>query len=209
MCIRDRANVGDLLLALLRNGSAYAYLLRLTLDGGLSASQFLLWFTAASGFTQWVTGILDMLTQLHRQSLDLSAVREFLEYPEPFRFEDGEPLPSPLRVPCELRLENVSYRYPGAQSDTLHNICLTIRPGERLAIVGLNGAGKSTLVRLVCGLLDPTQDVYKRQALSRSAGGSRRGGARRNRAPCSTAAHSCIFSPSAIPPAFTATATAS
>lgn len=151
------ANVVDLLLALLRNGIAYAYLLRLTLDGGLSASQFLLWFTAASGFTQWVTGILDMLTQLHRQSLDLSAVREFLEYPEPFRFEDGEPLPSPLRVPCELRLENVSYRYPGAQSDTLHNICLTIRPGERLAIVGLNGAGKSTLVRLVCGLLDPTQ----------------------------------------------------
>ena len=47
------------------------------------------------------------------------------------------------------------------------------------------------------------------RALSRSAGGSRRCGARRNHAPCSTAAHSCIFSPSAIPPAFTATATAS
>ena len=34
---------------------------------------------------------------------------------------------------------------------------LTIRPGEKLAIVGLNGAGKTTLVKLICGFLDPTE----------------------------------------------------
>lgn len=34
---------------------------------------------------------------------------------------------------------------------------LTIRPGERLAVVGLNGAGKTTLVKLICGLQDPTE----------------------------------------------------
>ena len=34
---------------------------------------------------------------------------------------------------------------------------LTVRPGEKLAIVGLNGAGKTTLVKLLCGLLDPTE----------------------------------------------------
>ncbi len=150
-------NVIDLLLSLLRNGIAYAYLLWLTLTSGMSASEFLLYFTAASGFTQWVTGILEMFTQLHKQSLDISIVRELLEYPEPFRFEEGEPLPKDLPIPCEIRLEDVSYRYPKAEEDTLRHIDLTIRPGEKLAIVGLNGAGKTTLVRLVCGFLDPTQ----------------------------------------------------
>lgn len=150
-------NVVDLLLSLLRNGIAYAYLLWLTLTSGMSASEFLLYFTAASGFTQWVTEILEMFTQLHKQSLDISIVREFLEYPEPFRFEEGEPLPKDLRTPCEIRLENVSFRYPRAEADTLLHINLTIHPGEKLAIVGLNGAGKTTLVRLACGFLDPTE----------------------------------------------------
>lgn len=150
-------NLTDLLLTLIRNGAAYAYLLWLTLTTGMSAAEFLLYFTAASGFTQWVTGILDMFNQLHRESLDLSTVREYLEYPEMFRFEDGDPLPKDLSTPCEIKLENVSFRYPKAEKDTLHHINLTIHPGEKLAIVGLNGAGKTTLVRLVCGFLDPTE----------------------------------------------------
>ena len=150
-------NLTDLLLTLIRNGAAYAYLLWLTLTAGMSAAEFLLYFTAASGFTQWVTGILDMFNQLHRESLDISMVREFLDYPESFRFEDGEPLPRDLSTPCEIKLENVSFRYPKAEEDTLRHINLTIHPGEKLAIVGLNGAGKTTLVRLVCGFLDPTE----------------------------------------------------
>lgn len=150
-------NLTDLLLTLIRSGVAYAYLLWLTLTTGMSAAEFLLYFTAASGFTQWVTGILDMFNQLHRESLDISTVREYLEYPELFRFEDGEPLPRDLSTPCEIKLENVSFRYPKAEKDTLRHINLTIHPGEKLAIVGLNGAGKTTLVRLVCGFLDPTE----------------------------------------------------
>ena len=51
----------------------------------------------------------------------------------------------------------MSYRYPEAEADTIHDLSLTIRPGEKLAIVGLNGAGKTTLVKLLCGLLDPTE----------------------------------------------------
>ncbi len=56
----------------------------------------------------------------------------------------------------EIRLENVSFRYPGAEKDTLTGIDLTLHPGEKLAVVGLNGAGKTTLVKLICGFLDPT-----------------------------------------------------
>lgn len=149
------SDLTDVVLTIARNAIAYVYLLDMVLRQGLSASEFLLYFTAVSGFTAWVTGILKQTTTLRQESLDLSELREFLEYPEPFRFEDGAPIPQTDTY--ELRLENVSYRYPEADKDTICHMNLTVHPGEKLAIVGLNGAGKTTLVKLLCGFLDPTE----------------------------------------------------
>ncbi len=151
------SGIADLALSFLRNGVAYAYLIRLVLDGSISVSMFLLYFTAAGSFNGWVSGILNSLLTLHRQSLDLSIIREVLDYPEPFHIQGGEPLFSAPDSPCEICLDHVSFRYPEAEKNTLTDICLTLHAGEKLAIVGLNGAGKTTLVKLLCGLLDPTE----------------------------------------------------
>ena len=129
----------------------------MALEGKLTAAAFVLYFTAVSGFTQWVTGIFSGLGELHQQSLDLSAMREFLEEPELFRFEDGKPLPVKEEHLYTLELRDVSFRYPGADHDTLSHVNLTIHPGEKLALVGKNGAGKTTLIKLLCGLYDPTE----------------------------------------------------
>ena len=147
----------DCILAFLRNGLAYGVLLYLVLTRGLSVSAFLLYFSAVNGFTAWVSGILESMTTLYRQSLDISTVREFLEYPEPFRFEGGEKPSASAGVRHELTLENVSFKYPEAEDFTLEDISFTIHPGEKIAVVGLNGAGKTTLVKLICGFFDPTQ----------------------------------------------------
>ena len=151
------ASVTDLVLTFLRNAIAYAYLIGLVIGNGLSVSEFLLFFGAVGGFTAWVSGILGGFNTLHKQSLDISSVRECLEFPEPFKFEDGEPIKTEENRLYEIRLENVSYRYPGADKNTLTNINLTLHPGEKLAVVGLNGAGKTTLIKLICGFLDPTE----------------------------------------------------
>lgn len=153
--IKLLADVTEALLTMVRNGIAYAYLLHLALRDSLSVPEFILYFTAVSTFTTWVMGILQAAEKLHEESLDLSQVREFLEYPEPFRFEGGTAIPKADAY--ELKLEHVSFRYPGAEEDTIHDLDLTVRPGEKLAIVGLNGAGKTTLVKLLCGLFDPTE----------------------------------------------------
>lgn len=150
-------DVADLFLTFARDGIAYAYLIWLALSEGLPASQFLLYFSAVSGFTQWVSDILTKGSELHRHSLEISILREMLDWPEPFRFEGGKPLACTPDMVCELCFEHVCYRYPEAEKATLHDICLTIHAGEKLAIVGLNGAGKTTLVRLACGFLDPTE----------------------------------------------------
>ena len=154
-------NLADFLLSLLRNGISYAYLLHLTLTEGLSASTFLLYFTAASGFTQWITGILEQFTRLSKESLEISVVREFLEWPECFQLTDGDPIPDAVNGTYELQLEHVTYRYPGAAEDTIHDLSLTLHRGEKVALVGLNGAGKTTLVKLLCGFLDPTQGTVR------------------------------------------------
>lgn len=151
------ANILDLMLTFVRNATAYAYLIKLVIDGGLDVATFLLLFNTVSGFTGQVTGILNGLNQLHKQSLDISNVRECLEYPELFKFEDGEKLGSEDGKTYEIVLENVSFKYPGAEKETLSNINLTLHSGEKLAVVGLNGAGKTTLVKLICGFLDPTK----------------------------------------------------
>lgn len=152
-----KADLIDLVMSIVRNSVAYWYLISMTLREGLPASQFLLYFTAIGGFTAWVTGILSGFSKLHKQCLDLSTLREFLELPEPFRFADGKPLPLRADGKYTLELKNVTFRYPGAEKDTLSNVNLTIPAGEKLAIVGLNGAGKTTLVKLLCGLYDPTE----------------------------------------------------
>lgn len=146
----------DLVLSFLRNGFAYAYLIRMVLNDDLSIAMFLLYFAAVGNFSGWIDGILNQLVTLHKQSLDLSNVREYLEYPEPFRFEEGEPLVPDCAQPYEIRMEDVCFRYDGAKQDTLSHVNLTLHPGEKLAIVGPNGAGKTTLIKLLCGFLDPS-----------------------------------------------------
>jgi ATP-binding cassette subfamily B protein len=61
-----------------------------------------------------------------------------------------------LKENGRIVFDNVNYRYANAVEPALSNICLTLNPGETIALVGENGAGKSTLVRLLLGLYSPT-----------------------------------------------------
>jgi ABC-type multidrug transport system fused ATPase/permease subunit len=64
--------------------------------------------------------------------------------------------PAATRSPSDDRIEVKSVRYAYDEGrDVLHDVDLTVRPGERLAIVGLSGAGKSTLGRLIAGVDRP------------------------------------------------------
>lgn len=146
----------DTLLAFARNGIAYGYLIYMVLQDGLNASTFLLYFSAVTGFTNWITLILNNLADLHKMSLQICKYRQYMEWPEPFSFEGGKPVSKNDFDQFELRLEDVSYRYPQSDHDTICHMNLTIHPGEKLAIVGLNGAGKSTLIKLLSGFIDPT-----------------------------------------------------
>ncbi|MBI3971445.1 MAG: ABC transporter ATP-binding protein [Chloroflexi bacterium] len=88
---------------------------------------------------------------------DVRYVRDFFDFVDTLGVdpEVGRKLAGPISRGIEL--ERVSFTYPGSETPALSDVSLTIRPGERLALVGENGAGKSTLAKLLMGLYRPTE----------------------------------------------------
>ncbi|MCA2225102.1 thiol reductant ABC exporter subunit CydD [Nonomuraea aurantiaca] len=64
--------------------------------------------------------------------------------------------PESVEAP-EIRLEDVTVRYPGRDDPALEHVSLTIEPGERVALVGESGGGKSTLLHLILGFVQPSE----------------------------------------------------
>lgn len=67
----------------------------------------------------------------------------------------------PLPLRSEIRLRDVSIRYPNAHRDALTSVSATIHAGEFVGIVGPTGGGKSTLVDVILGLLEPTRGTVE------------------------------------------------
>lgn len=81
--------------------------------------------------------------------------RRFMEYEVNIEGCQGEvPVPED---DCTLELRNVSFKYKDSEKYVLKNVSMTIRRGEKIALVGENGAGKTTLIKLIMRLYDVTE----------------------------------------------------
>lgn len=152
---RFLSRIADLAVILIRDGGAYALLIHMFYSGEIGIDEFVLYFAAISSFATWVDGIISCWNKANTVSLKLCDFREFVDYPE----YDGSGIAKAadhLNTVPEIEFRNVSFRYDGADHDTIQNLSLKIKSGEKLALVGLNGAGKTTLVKLLCGLYRPT-----------------------------------------------------
>src|SRR5690606_454747 len=93
---------------------------------------------------------------VYEQSLFLRDLFAFLEMRPRIASRNGaRPVPSPIRE--GFVFDDVGFRYPGSERWALRHVSFTLRPGERIALVGENGAGKTTLVKLLARLYDPTE----------------------------------------------------
>ena len=80
--------------------------------------------------------------------------REFIK--ADFKVRDGEK-EAEKTEPKEIVIRDLSFTYPGNDQPTLKNINLTVKPYEKIALVGYNGAGKTTLTNLLLRLYDATE----------------------------------------------------
>lgn len=74
--------------------------------------------------------------------------------------------PSKFSLTDRVVIDRLTYRYPGAESNALTNLSLTLRKGESIALIGKSGAGKTTLVDVLLGLLIPQSGDIKVDGLS-------------------------------------------
>lgn len=68
-----------------------------------------------------------------------------------------EPKHLPGNSKGEVEFEHVSFRYPGAEHDVLHDLNFVAKPGQTTAIIGSTGCGKSTLINLIPRFYDVTE----------------------------------------------------
>jgi len=140
-------------LVFLRDGAAYAFLIMKLLRTDMSVGDFAMYFAAISGFGGWLSGMIDNARQLAEANNYVSDFRVFIESKDAPEPDKSAPLPC-FGAPVSITLENLSFAYPGGEN-VLNGINLTIKAGEKLAVVGTNGSGKTTLTMLICGLLRP------------------------------------------------------
>lgn len=99
-----------------------------------------------------IDSIISNCMSFHEHALFIENLRYFMDYkPTISKNENG-----PKADAGDIVLENVSFRYEGADFDVLKNISIKIGKGEKIALVGHNGAGKTTLTKLLLRLYDPT-----------------------------------------------------
>ena len=119
----------------------------------ISVAPYLAMAIAIDFISGHISEAIDKGIEANKHSLYVKNLRSFLEY-TPERSEYNTPVPETLG---DIDIENVSFRYEGESGNTLNNLNIHIKKGERVAFVGHNGAGKTTLVKLIMGLYDVSE----------------------------------------------------
>lgn len=151
---RALRSVSDSVFLVARDALAYAMLVGAFLVGNIDAAGFTLTIGIISTFTNWLNEFVATSDDWRYETLEVDDLRDFLEQKDVLNHGSGTDV-SQVKCPPQVELRDVTFTYPGQERPVIDHLSLTIRPGEKIALVGLNGAGKTTLVKLLSGLYKP------------------------------------------------------
>jgi NHLM bacteriocin system ABC transporter peptidase/ATP-binding protein len=128
------------------------------MDGGMSMGMLVAFQSLMLSFVNPVNQLVTLGGRMQEVEGDMNRLDDVLQYkPQrpaelPVDAEDDHLLP---KLEGYLELRNVTFGYSRLDAPLIENFNLTLRPGERVALIGGSGSGKSTIAKLVCGLYEP------------------------------------------------------
>ena len=128
------------------------------LDGVLTIGGLVAFQSLAASFSQPINGLVQFGGNLQTIKGDIARLDDVLKYAPDERalsgmYERESSPPPPARG--FLTLDRITFGYNPHGPPLIENFSLSVRPGQRVALVGSSGSGKSTIAKLVCGLLEP------------------------------------------------------
>ena len=120
------------------------------IDGNLSMGGLVACYMLSGRALGPLAQLSGLLTRYQQAKVTMVSVDQMMELPQERNFEERPLSRQVLQGALEFR--NVEFTYPNQENLALKNINLTVRPGEKIGIIGRSGSGKSSLAKLLVGL---------------------------------------------------------
>lgn len=127
---------------------------RILVDRTVTIAMFLPLMGAIAQFTWRASSVIECFTGILNDNIYLNKFNEFYQY-EPKVVSHREEMVDTSF--SGIKIEHLYFKYNEKDKDILKDICMEVRPGQKIALVGYNGAGKSTLINLILRLYDPNR----------------------------------------------------
>jgi len=151
-----RRGVWGYLLGLLSTAAfygSYAWIVISAMDGRISIGEMTMFVMVFKQGQSALAAALSAIGGMYEDNLYLSNLYEYLEQDVPSSKGTATAGPTPGDG---VRFKNVSFAYPGSDTNAIEDISFHLSPGCKLALVGENGSGKTTIIKLLTRLYRPT-----------------------------------------------------
>jgi ATP-binding cassette subfamily B protein RaxB len=127
---------------------------KLVISNQLSVGMIFAFMSYRGQFTGKATSLIEQVISLKMISLHLARLGDIVMTEIE---KDTNTQVNPKRIKGDLKLENISFRYSETDPYILNKVNLDIKAGQSVCLIGPSGCGKSTLMKVMLGLLDPSQ----------------------------------------------------
>jgi ATP-binding cassette, subfamily C, bacterial len=143
------------------------------MDGAMSIGMLIAFQSLMQSFMEPVNHLVGLGGDLQELEGDLSRLDDVLQNPidpqtNPHSLFSPAPIVNAARLQGYIDLENITFGYNPVAPPLIENLSLSLKPGQRVALVGGSGSGKSTIAKLVCGLYEPWQGEIRFDGKPRS-----------------------------------------
>lgn len=135
-------------------GFAFIWFVFQVVNGGMEIGTLTFMLASIGALRSSLSGFFNNLARHYEDNLFVSDVYMLYDTPPIIHKPNPGILISAKSTPV-IEFKNVSFKYPHTKKYVLKNFSLAIKPGEKVALVGINGAGKTTIIKLLCRFYDP------------------------------------------------------